>query len=106
MAIVILPDAQEDLLSLQEYMLDKWDELEWLKAEDAIFEKLEQVDAGSYPGISVKELESVGIFEYRNIFTSPHKLVYRRIDSDIYVYVIAGHRQDFATLMMKRLLKK
>ncbi|MDB5989935.1 MAG: plasmid stabilization system protein [Herbaspirillum sp.] len=37
MAVIILPDAQEDLLSLQEYMLDKRGEIEWLKAEDEIF---------------------------------------------------------------------
>jgi toxin ParE1/3/4 len=106
MAVIILPDAQEDLLSLQEYMLDKWGEIEWLKAEDEIFEKLQQADAEGYPGIAIKELASVGIFEYQNVFTSHQKLVYRRINDDIYVYVIAGHRQDFPTLLMKRLLKK
>ena len=36
MAVVILPDAQADLLSLQEYMLDKWGEVAWLKAEGGI----------------------------------------------------------------------
>jgi len=66
--------------------------LEWLKAEDEIFEKLERVNAESYPGTAVKELVSVGIFEYQNVFTSHHKLVYRRINDDIYVYAIAGHR--------------
>lgn len=59
----ILPDAQEDLLSLQEYMLDKWSASDWLKAEDEIFEKL------------------------------------------ALVYVVAGHRQDHPTLLMKRLLR-
>lgn len=106
MAIVILPDAQDDLLSLQEYMLDKWGEVEWLKAEDEIFGKLAKVDAEQYPGTTVKELASVGIFEYQNVFTSHHTLVYRRIDDDIYVYAIAGHKQDFPTLLMKRLLKR
>jgi toxin ParE1/3/4 len=62
-AIFILPDAQEDLLSLQEYMLDKWSASDWLKAEDEIFEKL------------------------------------------ALVYVVAGHRQDHPTLLMKRLLR-
>ena len=33
MAVIILPDAQEDFLSLQEFMLDKWSGTEWLKAE-------------------------------------------------------------------------
>ncbi len=105
MAVTILPDAQEDLFSLQQYMLDKWSEADWLKAEDEIFEKLVLVDTGLLTGASVQELASVGIFEYRNVFTSHHKLVYRRINADIYVYAIASHRQNFQTLLMKRLLK-
>jgi len=72
-----------------------WGEADWLKAEDEIFDKL----------VLVQELASVGIFEYQNVFTSHHKLVYRRINADVYVYAIAAHRQDFPTLLMKRLLK-
>ena len=105
MAIVILPDAQEDLLSLQEYMLDKWSETDWLNAQNEIFEKLALVDTGLLSGAPVQELASVGIFEYQNVFTSHHKLVYRRIHGDVYVYAMAGHRQDYPTLLMKRLLK-
>ncbi len=105
MAIIILPDAQDDLLSLQEYMLSKWSETDWLNAENEIFEKLALVDTGLLTGVPVQELASVGIFEYQNVFTSHHKLVYRRIDRDVYVYVIASHRQDFPTLLIRRLLK-
>ena len=105
MAVFILPDAQEDLLSLQEYMLGKWSEADWQKAEDEIFVKLALVDTGFLTGAPVQELASVGIFEYRNIFTSHHKLVYRRINADVYVYALAARRQDFPTLLMKRLLK-
>lgn len=105
MAIIILPDAQEDLLSLQEYMLNKWGETDWLNAENEIFEKLALVDTGLLTGAPVQELASVGIFEYQNVFTSHHKLVYRRINGDVYVYAMAGHRQDYPTLLMKRLLK-
>lgn len=105
MAIIILPDAQEDLLSLQEYMLDKWSVTDWLNAENEIFEKLALVDTGFLTGAPVQELASVGIFEYQNVFTSHHKLVYRRINGDVYVYAMAGHRQDYPTLLMRRLLR-
>jgi len=105
-AVIILPDAQEDLLSLQEYMLDKWGEMGWLKAEDEIFDKFEKVNSGIYTGAAVKELITVGIFDYQNVFTSHRKLVYRRFGANTFVYVIAGHKQDFPTLLMKRLLKK
>jgi toxin ParE1/3/4 len=105
MAVIILPDAQEDLLALQEYMLDKWSEPDWLKAEDEIFDKLALVDSGFLTGSPVQELASVGIFEYLNVFTSHHKLVYRRVNADTYVYAVANHRQDFPALLMKRLLR-
>jgi len=105
MAVFILPAAQDDLFSLQAYMLDKWCESDWLMAEDEIFEKLALVDTGLLTGAPVQELASVGIFEYQNVFTPHHKLVYRRINADVYVYAIAAHRQDFPTLLMKRLLK-
>jgi toxin ParE1/3/4 len=104
MAIIILPDALSDLLSLQEYMLDKWSEQDWLNAEDEIFDKLEKVNTGHFNGTPVQELAQVGIVDYQNVYTSHHKLVYRRIADDIYVYLVAGHRQDFPTLLIKRVL--
>lgn len=106
MAVIVLPDAQADLLALQDYMLDKWGEAAWLKAEDEIFEKLEKVDSAIFSGAPVQELASVGILDYQNIHTSHHKLVYRRISNDTYVYLIAGHRQDYPTILMKRLLSR
>ncbi len=106
MAVIILPDAQTDLLSLQGYMLDKWGEVAWLKAEDELFEKLEKVDSGIFNGTPVQELASVGILDYQNVYTSHHKLVYRRIGGDTYVYLIAGHKQDYPTILVKRLLSR
>jgi toxin ParE1/3/4 len=105
MAVFILPAAQDDLLSLQEYMLDQWSEPDWLKAEGEIFDKLALVDLGILEGAPVQELALVGIFEYPYCLTSHHKVVYRRIKKDVYVYAIAGQRQDFPSLLMKRLLK-
>ena len=72
MAIVILPAAQEDLLWLQEYMLNKWGELDWIKAENEIFDKLALVDTKLLTGAPVQELASVGIFDYRCVLTSHH----------------------------------
>jgi len=106
MAIIILPDAQVDLLSLQDYMLDKWGSTAWLKAEDEIFEKLEQVDTGIFNGTPVQLLASVGILDYQNVYTSHHKLVYRKMDNNTFVYLIAGHRQDYPTVLAKRLLSR
>jgi toxin ParE1/3/4 len=106
MAVIILPDAQADLFSLQHYMLDKWGEVAWMKAEDELFEKLEKVDSGVFNGTPVQELASVGILDYPNVYTSHHKLVYRRIGGDTYLYLISGHRQDYSSTLAKRLLSR
>ena len=106
MAVIVLPDAQADFLSLQDYMLDKWDEVAWLKAENELFEKLEKVDAGIFNGTPVQELASVSILDYLHVYTSHHKLVYRRIGNDTFVYLIAEHRQDYPTILAKRLLRR
>lgn len=63
------------------------------------------MDAGLFNGTPVHELALVGILDYQIVFTSHHKLVYRRIANDTYVYLVAGHWQDFSTLLMMRLLK-
>ena len=106
MAVIVLPDAQADLLSLQDYMLDKWGEVAWLKAEDEIFEKLEKVDSGIFNGTPVQELALVGILDYLHVYTSHHKLFNRRIGNDTFVYLIAGHKQDYPTTLAKRLLSR
>jgi hypothetical protein len=71
MANTILPDAQEDLLSLQEYKLDKWSETDWPNAELQIFEKMALVDTGFLTGPPVHELASVGSAEPLMIWRTP-----------------------------------
>jgi len=62
-------------------MLDKWGQASWLKAEDEIFDKLAKIDAGLFSGTPVQARASVGILEYQNVYTSHHKLVYRRVSA-------------------------
>ena len=44
--------------------------------------------------------------DYRHAITSHHKLLCRKHGSDTYVYLIAGHRQDYPTLLENRLLRR
>ena len=103
MSIVILPDARDDLLSLQSHMLERGNEPLWLKAEDEIFQKLAELDSGFLSGTVVQAFADVGIFDYKTSITSHHRILHRKIDDTLYVYAIAGHQQDFQTLLMKRL---
>lgn len=106
MAIVILPDAQADLLDLQDYMLERWTHELWVAAEEDIFEQLSQVDSGFITGPVVPLLSSVGITDYRTVLSSHHRILYRQIDGDTVVYAVAGQVQDFQTLLLRRLFRR
>ncbi|MDG5974449.1 plasmid stabilization system protein [Hydrogenophaga taeniospiralis CCUG 15921] len=106
MAIVILPDAQADLLDLQDYMLERWTPELWIAAEQDIFDQLAQVDTGFITGPVIPLLASVGMTDYRTILSSHHRILYRQIDGNTYVYAVAGQTQDFQTLLLKRLFKR
>jgi len=67
----------------------------------ATAEKLAVIpERGSYP----KELVGLGIREYRQVFFKPYRLIYRVMDADVVVYVIADGRRDMQSLLTRRLL--
>ena len=55
---------------------------------------------GNYP----KELLDIGIREYREIFFKPYRIIYRVMEQNVYVLVIADGRRDMQTLLQRRLL--
>jgi len=56
---------------------------------------------GTYP----RELLSIGIREYRELFFKPYRIIYRVVGRDVYVLLIADGRRDFQTLLQRRLLE-
>ena len=55
---------------------------------------------GNYP----KELLDLGIREYRELFFRPYRIIYRVIESNVYVLVIADGRRDIQSLLQRRSL--
>ena len=106
MAIVILPDAQADLLDLQDHMLERRTPEPWQAAEGDIFVQLAQVDSGFITGPVIPLLGSVGMTDYRTILSSHHRVLYRQTDGNTCVYAVAGQAQDFQTLLLRRLFRR
>lgn len=106
MTIIILPDAQDDLLALQHYMLKQWSPQLYDKAEDEIFGLLDQIAADKRSGQPVAELVDVGITDYQAILTSHHRIVYRIIDGVVFVYIVANRQQDFMSLLTRRVMQR
>lgn len=103
--VLLTDDAVNDLLQLNTY-ISKNDSPE--KADD-VLDKIEaslnklshMPDRGTYP----KELLSLGIREYQEIFFKPYRIIYRVQEKKVYVYLIADGRRDMQSLLSRRLLE-
>ena len=103
--VQLTADAARDLSEICEY-IDRHDAP---GRADYVLERIEKTfrslsehpQRGSYP----KELLDVGIREYREIFFKPYRIIYRVIENNVYVLVIADGRRDMQALLQRRLLQ-
>jgi toxin ParE1/3/4 len=51
-----------------------------------------------------KELSALGDQEYRQVFFKPYRLIYRVVEQQVVIYLIADGRRDLQTLLARRLL--
>lgn len=102
--VLLTKDAEEDLQELYTYIArhDSPDKADYvLEQIEKKFAALgEQPERGGCP----KELQSLGICDYREIFFKPYRIIYRVDDNRVYVYLIADGRRDMQTLLQRRLL--
>ena len=98
-------DATHDLEEICDY-IDRHDAP---SRADYVLEQLEKAfsslseypERGNYP----TELLDIGIREYREIFFRPYRIVYRVVENNVYVLLIADGRRDMQTLLQRRLLR-
>ena len=103
-SVLLTDDAAHDLEDLCDYI----DLHDVPGKADYVLEQLEKAfnslsekpHRGAYP----KELLSIGVREYREIFFKPYRIIYRVMDNNVYVLLIADGRRDMQTLLQRRLL--
>jgi len=84
---------RHDVQGKADYVLDQ--------IENAFNGLAENPHRDPYP----KELLAIGIQEYREIFFKPYRIIYRVLDRNVYVVLIADGRRDMQTLLQSRLLQ-
>ncbi len=103
--VFLTDDAARDLEELYDYI--HWHDVPG-KA-DYVFDQIEQtfinLSENSGRGVCPKELQAIGLREYREIFFKPYRIIYRVISENVYVMVIADDRRDMQTLLLRRLLQ-
>ena len=103
--VQLTEDAVQDLAEIYDYLgrhhspARANDVLEQIESR---FHSLSEYPrSGSYP----KELQHVGIQEFREVLSYPYRIIYRVLHEQVYVLVIADGRRDMQTLLQRRLLQ-
>ena len=102
--VVLTADAERDLEDLVTYIA-KHDSPR--SAEHVLGRILDIADSLTVEptrGTPPKELRGLGDQEYRQIFFKPYRLIYRVVQRQVVVYLIADGRRDMQTLLGRRLL--
>ncbi len=104
-SVFLTDDAARDLQDLYDYIdlhdvAGKADHV-LSEIEKAFSSFTDTPHRGTYP----KELLDLGIRDYREIFFKPCRIIYRVMDSHIYVYIITDGRGDMQALLERHLLQ-
>jgi toxin ParE1/3/4 len=102
--VLLTEGAEQDLESIFDY-IGEFDSIH--SAQHVLDELLAVIDGlsklpnrGSYP----KELLTLGIKEYRQVFFKPYRLIYRVISDEVVIFLIVDGRRDMEALLSRRLL--
>ena len=102
--ILLTHDAEHDLEEIYDYiaMNDGHENADYVldRIERAFLKLSEFPDRGVFP----RELLTIGIREYREIFFKPYRIIYRVMGEYVYVLLIADGRRDMQSLLHWRLL--
>ncbi|MFP4257162.1 MAG: type II toxin-antitoxin system RelE/ParE family toxin [Desulfobacterales bacterium] len=104
--VMLTHDSARDLEEIYNYIAAN----DMPARADHVIEKIQQVFTGlsEFPqqGAFPKELLKIGIREYREVFFKPYRIIYRIINSRVYVMLIVDGRRDIQAVLQRRLLQE
>ena len=102
--VLISQGAERDLEEIYDHIAE-FDSPE--KAEYVLSRLLEVAERlATFPdrGPHPKELQALGIREYRQTYFKPYRLIYRVLGKQVFIYLIADGRREMQSLLAGRLL--
>ncbi|MBU1069847.1 type II toxin-antitoxin system RelE/ParE family toxin [Myxococcota bacterium] len=103
--VVLTEDAARDLEELIGYIGEVDREVAADRVLDRIAGRLEGLGQLPARGAPVRELATLGIVEYREVFFKPYRVIYRVFDTRVVVFVITDGQRDLQSLLERRLVQ-
>lgn len=102
--VVLTEDAEQDLEDIVSYIA-KWDSPRAAEQVlDRILEVADSLMIAPTRGTTPNELRGLGHQEFRQVFFKPYRLIYRVINDQVIIYLIADGRREMQSLLSRRLL--
>jgi toxin ParE1/3/4 len=105
-AVRLTAGAEQDLRILCRYRTAHVDEA----AAGGLLDEIASTAAGlahlPEHGAIPREVEQLGMTEYRQTLCHPCRMIYRIIDMTVFIVLIADGRRDMASLLERRLLTR
>lgn len=102
--VVLTNDAERDLEDIVSYIATHDSPRNAEHVLNRILEIADGLSTEPTRGSSPKELLALGDREYRQVFFKPYRLIYRVLDRQVVIYLIADGRRDMQSLLSRRLL--
>ena len=96
--------AEIDLESLYDFVKDNRSTEQADVLLDRLLAAIETLETFPLRGSVPKELDALGIREFRQILVEPYRLIYRAGGKTVFVMVIADGRRDMQALLERRVL--
>lgn len=102
-AVLLTDDAIADLHGIYDYIAayDSPEKAEYVagRIKQAVSGLVNHPQRGTYP----KELAELGMYEWREVFFKPYRIIYEVRSGGVYIVFIADGRRDMRTLLQRRL---
>lgn len=104
-SVLLTEDAAADLQNIYTYISEHDSPRKAEHVLDLIEKNLISLSELPQRGVYPKELASLGIRDFREIFFKPYRIIYRLDGDSVFVYLIADGRRNMQTLLQRRLLQ-
>ena len=102
--VVLTRGAEDDLEAIHRYLAENRGSDDADALLDAFLDKIAALERYPLRGSVPKELDALGIREFRQVLLDPYRLIYRVLGSKVFILLIADGRRDMHALLERRLL--
>lgn len=103
--IYLTDDAAGDLEEITAYIAAQDSAERALYVLGKIQQALQSLSELPHRGAFPRELLDLGIRDFREVFFKPYRILYRVMENDVFVMLIADGRRDLHLLLQRRLLQ-